>query len=163
MSKGLTILITGVLALFIGFLVGRAVSPHQPPGPPPTVTPLPEPCSAKGNHTVTVGPKASDLNGDDCLKLKKDQLLTWVAKDPKRMLTIEFEDQIFDGMTPGHNVNGKQLYVVDCRNRHCFSRSVKSDVPEDGAKHKYWQFLSDDPGGGNPDQADGWIVIDKGQ
>ena len=54
MSKGLTILITGVLALFIGFLVGRAASPHQPPGPPPTVTAVPEPCSAKGNHTVTV-------------------------------------------------------------------------------------------------------------
>ena len=163
MSKGLAILITGVLGLFIGFLIGRAAAPPQtPPGPPPTVTAGPAPCAAKGNHTVTVGPKASDLNGDDCLKLKKDQLLTWVSKDPKRVLTIEFEEQLFEEMAPGHNINGKQLYVVDCRNRHCFSRGVKSEVPENDVRHKYWQFLSDE-GGGNPDQADGWIVIDKGQ
>jgi hypothetical protein len=160
MSKGLAILITGVLSLFIGFLIGRTVTPPPPPGPPPTVTATPDTCVNKGNHTVTVGPKASDLNGDDCLKLKKSELLTWVAKDPKRVLTIEFEDQIFENMTPGHVENGKQLYVVDCRNRHCFSRSVKQDAVPD-VKHKYWQFLSDE-GGGNPDKADGWIVIDTG-
>jgi hypothetical protein len=153
MSKGLAILLTGVLSLFIGFLIGRAVVPAPPPPPPP------DSCPHKGNHTITVGPKASDLNGDDCLRLKKSELLTWVAKEPQRMLTIEFEDQIFEGMAPGHLENGKQLYVVDCKNRHCFSRSVKQDAVSD-VKHKYWQFLSDDPGGGNPDKADGWIIIE---
>ena len=150
MSKGIAILVTGVLALVIGFFIGRAVVPAPPP---------PEECPHKGNHTITVGPKASDLNGDDCLRLKRNELLTWVAKDPRRNLTIEFEDQIFESMTPGHVENGKQLYAVDCSNRHCFSRSVKPDAAPE-VKHKYWQFLSDE-GGGNPDKADGWIVIDR--
>lgn len=160
MSKGLAIVITAVVGLFIGFLIGRTSPVPPPPGPPPTVTATPGACPNKGNHTITVGPRASDLNGDDCLRLKKTELLMWVAKDPQRELTIEFEDQIFDGMTPGHVENGKQLYVVDCRNRHCFSRTVKSEAAPD-VKHKYWQYLSD-PGGGNPDKADGWIVIDTG-
>ena len=153
MSKGLTILITGVLALFIGFLVGRAVKPAPPP---------PADCPNKGNHTITVDTDGSILDKDECLTIKKHNLLTWVCDDPKRTLTIEFEDQIFDDMTPGHVENGKQLYVVDCKNRHCFSRSVK-DGAATNVKHKYWQFVSDDPGGGNPKKVDGWIVIDKGQ
>jgi hypothetical protein len=155
MSKGLAILITAVLGLFIGFLIGRAVAPGTPPPPM-------DKCPGKGNITITVGPEAKNLNGNECVKIKKHEFVTWVAKEPKRMLTIEFESEIFDDMTPGHIENGKQLYAVDCKNRHCFSRGVKSGAATD-VQHKYWQFLSDDPGGGNPDKADGWIVIDKGQ
>jgi len=162
MSKGLAILITGVLSLFIGFLIGRATPAPPPPGPPPTVTATPTACPNKGNHTITVGPKASELNGDECLTMKKTEMITWVAKEPQRMLTIEFEDEIFEDMSKGHVENGKQLYVFDnCKHRHCSTGNVKSGVGN-GLKYKYWQFLSDDPGGGNPDKADGWIVIDTG-
>ena len=72
------------------------------------------------------------------------------------------EQEIFEGMEPGHTENGKQLYVFkNCQNRRCSTTKTKSGVST-GVKYKYWQFLSDDPGGGNPDKADGWIVIDTG-
>ncbi|HYK43209.1 MAG TPA: hypothetical protein VE007_12535 [Thermoanaerobaculia bacterium] len=161
MSKGLAIVITAVVGLFIGFLIGRtAPVPQPPPGPTPTVTPTPE-CPKKGNHTITVGPKAKDLS-DECLTMKKSQIITWVALEENRALTIEFEQEIFEGMEPGHTENGKQLYVFkNCQNRRCSTTKTKSGVST-GVKYKYWQFLSDDPGGGNPDKADGWIVIDTG-
>jgi hypothetical protein len=152
--NGTSRVIPVLFALAAGFGLAWVIF-HRAPPPPPAA------CPSKGNHTITVGPKASDLNGDECLKIKKHEMVTWIASEKGRQLTIEFEDEIFENMTKGHTTpQGKQLYVVDCQNRHCFSRSVKGDpVPE--VKHKYWQFLSDDPGGGNPDQADGWIVIER--
>lgn len=143
MKTGITIILAIVLGV-IGFLIGRSTRP-------------PRAVPGDGTTLVHVGPRASQLDVDPVtLHKRQNDVLYWTSTEGNRNVRIEVEQEIFDGMKPLHG-----RFVVDCRERRCFSGNIKATVPEDPShKYKYWQFLTD-PDGRNEDSADGWIIINK--
>ncbi len=141
MSKVFT-LVTAVVMLAAGFLIGRAVDID-------IFTP-------KGILAVVVGPAADTLSHKKVkISAPKEEVLFWASKQKKRFLRIEFEKEVFDGMT--HLANGRYA-LDDCKGRRCFSGDVKAGVA--GGEYKYWQALFD-PDGSHEDLKDGWIVIER--
>ena len=111
-------------------------------------------CTPKGIKAIVVGPSAATLNYKK-VALSKDMgdIAFWASKEKNRHLKIEFEDQIFEGMTP---VGSR--YRVNCSGRTCFSGEIRESTPY--GLYKYWQIL-EGPEGQNKDEKDGWIVIQK--
>ena len=98
----------------------------------------------KGISAVVVGPKACDLNYPKVQISKTDNEVTiWVAKKKTDKLRIEFDAEIFDGMT---NVDGKWI-PKDCgTSRICYSGSIKDSVVPSDHEYKYGQTFLDENG-----------------
>ncbi len=111
-------------------------------------------CTPKGTRAIVVGPSAATLNYKK-VALSKDMgdIAFWASKEKNRHLKIEFEDQIFEGMTP---VGSR--YRVNCSGRTCFSGEIREGTSE--GLYKYWQIL-EGPEGQNKDEKDGWIIIQR--
>jgi hypothetical protein len=104
----------------------------------------------KGIRAIVVGPRPDQLNYKD-LKISKGDgdVIFWVAKTKTDKLRIEFDEEIFDDMT-----QSGAKWVVDCKNRSCYSHDVKADfVYKEGT-----QILID-AAGEHP--YDGHIIIEK--
>lgn len=127
----LTVLISVILAVLVGYwLRGLLDMPEQ-------VT-----------QRLVVGPTAKDIRGDDLiLHITSMDQVVWTAQDGATPLSIEFEQDIFDGTTP---VNGR--YQVRCSGAQCSSGNIKKGT-KTGQSYKYWQRL----GAGTP--VDGRIII----
>ena len=111
-------------------------------------------CTPKGTRAIVVGPSAATLNYKKvALSKGKGDLAFWASTEKTRYLKIEFEDQIFEGMTP---VGSR--YRVDCAGRTCSSGEIRAETAN--GLYKYWQIL-EGPEGQNKDEEDGWIIIQK--
>ena len=143
MSKGTFCALGALLALVVGFVIGDRIGPRLAFWP---FTP-------KGVHAIVVGPRAQDLSLPLVEISKKDEdVLFWVSKSKGRVLYIEFEEELFEGMKP---VNGR--FRVECKGRICQSGEIKPGAPEN-KEHKYWQIL-ENPDGSSRDKVDGRIII----
>jgi hypothetical protein len=111
-------------------------------------------CTPKGTRAIVVGPSAATLNYKKvALSKEMGDIAFWASKEKNRHLKIEFEDQIFEGMTP---VGSR--YRVNCSGRTCFSGEIRESTQY--GLYKYWQIL-EGPDGQNKDEKDGWIIIQK--
>jgi hypothetical protein len=137
-------IVIGILFLIIGAIGGRFLWPFLPHPP----------FHAAGTNAIIVGPHAKDLSiptNDLWQDQTHDDVLIWVALDPRSTLFIDFKDEVFEGMTqpsPG-------IYRVQCAGSRCDSGKIKK-----GAKHqeyKYAQTLVDPSG--KKDYEDGHIII----
>lgn len=136
-SRVLTLL--GAL-LVGGLLVWMLKSPPVRPHPP---------FDADGTNAILVGPKAADVSIPRAyLSKKANDMVVWVAKDPKAGLYIDFEKEVFEDMTP---TGGR--YRVVCEKSRCDSHAIKAEPGE----YVYYQTLVDSSG--TPVKEDGWIVI----
>lgn len=131
-----------VVGIVIGILIRTTFVPRIGAGP-----------------IIFVGPRAGDLSLPRA-KISKGhhEVVAWIgtAKDSTgkfKDLRIEFQDPIFDNMT--HQSNGR--WLVDCQGHQCFSGPIAAST--DYKDYKYWQILIDS--GGNREEADGIIIIDR--
>ena len=111
----------------------------------------------KGITAVVVGPNPDQLNYPDLEISKRDDEVTlWVAKKKTDRLRIEFEDEIFEGMTP--QKNRRWVPAGGGTSRVCYSGEIKETITADPTKlYKYWQILIDK--NNNEREADGRIII----
>ena len=111
-------------------------------------------CTPKGTRAIVVGPSAATLNYKRvALSKEKGDLAFWASTEKNRHLKIEFEDQVFEGMTRVGN-----RYRVNCAGRTCSSGEIRPETAN--GLYKYWQIL-EGPEGQNKDEKDGWIIIQK--
>ena len=75
----------------------------------------------------------------------------WVSDNAKKNVRVEFTDEVFYGMTQLQN---HRWQPNNCKGPNCASGAVKAGA----GRYKYWQIL-EDPGGANPKEKDGWIII----
>jgi hypothetical protein len=111
-------------------------------------------CTPKGTRAIVVGPSAATLNYERvALSKEMGDIAFWASKEKNRYLKIEFEDEIFEGMTKVGN-----RYRVSCSGRTCFSGEIREATPY--GLYKYWQIL-EGPEGQNRDEKDGRIIIQR--
>lgn len=111
-------------------------------------------CTPKGIKAIVVGPSAATLNYPRvALSKEKGDIAFWASNGKNRNLKIEFEQEIFAGMTKEGN-----RYRVNCAGRTCSSGEIREGTPY--GSYKYWQIL-EDPNGENRDEKDGWIIIQR--
>ena len=142
MSKGITLILSLLVGLLVGWLLFRT----------PSVT-------AYRNHVVSV---YGDPGEDDApsvspnrLPIAKVDTVSWLASSPNKHTRIEFEEEVFENMT--HLPNGRYLPV--CKKRQCDSGTVKVQI-DPNKPYKYWQILRN-PDGTKEKIKDGWIIIDR--
>lgn len=115
---------------------------------------LPSACTPKGTRAIVVGPSAATLNYKRvALSKEKGDIAFWASREKTRHLKIEFEQEIFEGMS-----HEGVRFRVSCAGRTCSSGEIRAATPE-GA-YKYWQIL-EGPEGQDKDEKDGWIIIQK--
>jgi hypothetical protein len=142
--------LSGLAFLAIGCAIGctkkeAAVSPELHPIP-------------KGIFAIIVGPKPDDLSHKKVQISKLDaEVVFWVAKKKTDTLRIEFEEELFEGMTEQQS-NGRWV-PKDCgMSRACYSGDIKdTTIPSPTVEHVYWQVLTDRNSQEHP--ADGMIII----
>ncbi len=111
-------------------------------------------CTPKGIRAIVVGPSAATLNyAKVALSKEKGDIAFWASREKTRHLKIEFEQEIFEGMSHVGN-----RYQVACSGRTCSSGEIRAATPE--GPYKYWQIL-EGPEGQNKDEKDGWIIIQR--
>ena len=108
----------------------------------------------KGIRAIVVGPKPDQLNYPNVQIAKSDdEVAFWIAKKKTDNLRIEFDAEIFEGMT---QVNGKWV-PKDCgTSRICYSGNIKDSVVPSDHEYKYGQVLIDKDG---EHSADGHMII----
>ena len=111
----------------------------------------------KGTSVVVVGPKPENISIDE-LHLSKgnEEVAFWVTDKKNKLLSIEFEKEVFENMTP--LANGR--YQVTCKGRQCFSDEIKIPYNAGGEiynRYTYYQVLVE---GGQTNRSDGIIIID---
>lgn len=145
MANGSTRWLTHTSVLAVGVVLGFLLRFLLPAGP------------VSGSNSILVGPAAKHLTIPELELSKSDHdVVWWNARNPRKSLWIEFEEEIFEGMTPGKF--GK--FRVQCNGANCFSGPIREGAPEK-KKYKYWQVLVAPENPDNPDKEDGWIVIQK--
>src|SRR5262249_48085083 len=97
-----------ILALVIGLIVGWLL--HR----------APPPAAAFGSNSILVGPGADQLTIKR-LNVAGNDIVWWNSRNPKRVLWIEFEKDIFEGATPGL----KGRFRVQCAGATCYSGDIK--------------------------------------
>ena len=110
----------------------------------------------KGISAIVVGPKACDLNYPKVQISKSDsEVAIWVAKKKSSKLRIEFDDEVFEGMTK--NAEGKWI-PKDCgTSRICYSGNINANVAPSNHEYKYGQVLIDE--NDHEDPCDGRMII----
>ena len=137
--------VLGVFALVIGFGIGWAVF-------------RPKPTAAAGSQLVYVYQPGDDENKDPDVDpeettISTDDYVFWVQRGAKKKdVHIEFDKEVFDGMTAG----GHGWSISNCHGRNCVSGPTKGDK----GRFKYFQIVHD-PGNpsGKRKEKDGWIII----
>lgn len=135
--------ISAVLALVVGFGIGFVVLKTE------------RAQLGAGNQSVHVfeDPKDGDLPHVDPNEatIGLNDFVMWVSDNAKKDVMVEFEKEVFHGMT---QVKNGRWQPKNCKGRNCGSGAVKAGP----GKYKYWQIL-EDPGGANRKEKDGWIII----
>lgn len=111
----------------------------------------------KGIRAVLVGPGPEQLNYPK-LKISKGggEVVVWVAKTKTDKVRIEFQNEIFEGMTQLPNGRWRPK---DCGGaRVCYSGEIKDGTEYSRDGYKYWQILIDSSNVEH--SADGRIIID---
>jgi hypothetical protein len=135
-----------VLSLFIAVLVGAL----------PACRTVHPPFDAEGTNAILVGPGAKDLSIPNAYLWKDathDDTAVWVSLDSKKILYIDFKDEIFEGMQRQPDTG---RYRVQCQGSRCDSGHIRSDAAHN-TPHVYWQTLVDTSG--NAKVSDGMIII----
>jgi len=138
----------GIALLAIGCAVGCA---KKEAGGSPEILAI-----KKGIVANVVGPKACDLKYPKVQISKADgEVGIWAAKKKTDKVRIEYEQEIFDGMTQ----SGSRWVPKDCgTSRICYSGNIKSTVtPSPTVEYKYWQILIHEDG--TEDPCDGHMII----
>src|SRR5262245_28364268 len=155
--KALPLVVVGVLALAVGYFIGKSTTTVPPaPAPVPTVTNSPVPAAsptpviACGNQIVVVGPDPSTLSADPICIAPSNQV-TW-RSDQGQPLVILFPES---GFPPGTTVppfTDMQLIVSgtkrDWQFKHHFGSSVEVSTPVNPAlinnqPHGQYEFKYD--------------------
>ncbi len=111
----------------------------------------------KGIVAILVGPKACDLKYPKVQISKADgEVAIWVAKKKTDKVRIEFEKEIFEGMTP--SPEGGRWVPKDCGTRICYSGEIKeTTIPSPTVDYKYWQVLIH--ADGTEELCDGHMIV----
>jgi hypothetical protein len=133
-----------ILSLLVPLLAGALVACASRPHPP---------FDADGTNAILVGPGPNDLSIPNAyLWEPAGDVAVWVSRDRTKLLYIDFEKEIFEGMDRQEN----GLYRVKCQTSRCDSGAIKRGT-EHNIKYKYTQTLVDSSG--ELEKADGMIII----
>jgi len=141
--------LSGLAFLAIGCAIGctkkeAAVSPELHPIP-------------KGIFAIVVGPQPDQLNYPKVQISKGDgEVAFWVARKKTDKLRIEFDDEVFEGMT---KLGNGKFAPKDCgESRACYSGNIReATLPKPDPGYKYGQILIDE--NRQERSADGMIII----
>jgi len=147
--------ILAVLALVVGFGVGWSVFHAK------------QPFAAKGVgvvHHVKVFQKDDNDKADPEVEpvkvyMSRDDLVAWrhVGRKAKDV-HIEFEKEVFSGMTQVGTAPDIRWAISNCKGEGCLSFWPKVDPSDE--EYKYWQILNDPVNPNSPPkEKDGWIII----
>jgi hypothetical protein len=168
-TRPVVLVLTLVVGLAVGWLIGHGQAPTPPPPPPPpppTMAPPPSPTPTPGDHLIEVGPAAKDVSDPEAhISKSADHKVIWIAKDETKDMRIVFQASDFPDHKPPFN-GGKPGVdqVIKCKaNDVCKSGHINPEVtppdpPAKGLYYKYYQILIKN---GQEERADAGIIIEK--
>jgi hypothetical protein len=118
---------------------------------------------AVGAVIIRVGPQAKNVVPEtQSLSYEERDVAVWIAVDESgkidktKNLSIEFDDDVFEGAEPQAN----KRFRVQCVGWMCYSGNISGKV-DARIPHKYSQILTDANNPSARDEADGHIIIVK--